>query len=389
MLAKKIKSGIYWIGAIDWQLRDFHGYQTPLGSSYNAYLIVDKKVILIDTVKHHLFPEMLARLRSVIDPMSIDYVVTQHAEMDHAGSLPQLLSLATRAKVITSPAGKKALVAHFGQDWSAQVVQSGETLLLGEHTLKFIWTPMVHWPESMVSYCAEEKILFSQDAFGQHMACSERFDFELPADLSFREAQKYYANIVMPYGLQVQSALTALAGMPLEMIAPSHGIIWSVQIPRIRDAYQKWSSHHTDTKAVIIYDSMWGSTEKIAYALASAFEAKHLPCILYDLKHNHISDIMTEVLVSRYVLVGSPTLNNHMLPTVAAFLTYLQGLAPRNRIGLAFGSYGWGGQSIQQIEASLKACDFKLLPASKIQYVPSEKQLQDITATVSKSLENN
>jgi len=379
----KIKEGIYWVGGIDWDLRNFHGYLTQRGSTYNAYLIIDEKITLIDTVKYYLVDEMLERISKIIDPSKIDYIVSNHTEMDHSGGIPRVLEVAPNAKVFASPNGVKGLSKHYSSDYNYQEVKTGETLKLGKRTLQFVLTPMVHWPDNMVSYCPEEKILFSNDAFGQHIASSERFDDELPIDIVMHEARKYYANIVLPYGAQVEKALKALDGIPMEVICPSHGILWRSNIEDILNEYKKWCVNKTDRKALIVYDTMWGSTEKIAYAIENAFEDKGYHTKMYNLKINHISDIMTEILTAKYICVGSPTLNNNMLPTVAQFLTYLKGLAPKGRKAMAFGSYGWGGQSIGLVEDILKECNFDIfIDKVRVNYIPDKAILEEITDQV-------
>ena len=375
----KIKENIYWVGAIDWDIRNFHGYITQQGATYNAYLIMDEKITLIDTVKPQFFDEMVTRLAKVVELEKIDYIISNHVEMDHSGSLPQLKELIPNAKIVTSPKGQQGLNKHYKQDWDFQIVRSGDSLSLGQRNLNFLLTPMVHWPDNMVSYLPEEKILFSNDSFGQHFASSERFDDQLPLQIIMKEAKKYYGNIVLPYGAQVAKALDAALDLDIEVIAPSHGIIWRSHIPEIVDRYKKWAANDADETAIIVYDTMGNSTEKIAYAVQSAFEAKGISTKMFNLKSNHISDVMTEVVEAKYVCVGSPTLNNNMLPTVAAFLTYMKGLSPKNRVGLAFGSYGWGGQSVKQVEDVLKECGFDLLSQVRIQFIPDGDTLDEIT----------
>jgi flavorubredoxin len=378
----QLAENIYWVGGIDWDIRNFHGYLTQRGTTYNAYLILDEKITLIDTVKHYLFDEMLARISALVDPGQIRYVISNHVEMDHSGGLPRLMAVIPEATVLTSPNGEKGLKAHYKKDWDFRVMKSGETLNIGSQNLTFVHTPMVHWPDNMTAYLPEQKILFSNDAFGQHIASSERFDDKYPFDIILEEAAKYYANIVLPYGSQVQKALQAVSGLDVDIIAPSHGIVWRKRIPDIMKEYQKWSANETSRKAVIVYDSMWGSTERLAYAVQAAFEDRGIDTRMMNLKVNHISDIMTEVLTAKYLCVGSPTLNNNMMPTVAAFLTYVKGLAPKNRVGLAFGSYGWGGQSVGLIEDVLKDCGFALMERIRMQYVPDADQLSEVTHKV-------
>jgi len=382
MQAVRIRENIYWVGGIDWDLRNFHGYVTQRGSSYNAYLIIDEKITLIDTVKHYLTDEMISRIRSVIDPSQIDYIVSNHVEMDHSGGLPAIIDITPNAEIITSPQGLKGLKKHYSDNYPYRAIANGEEIETGNNTLKFILTPMVHWPDNMVTYLKEEKILFSNDAFGQHIASSQRYAGDLGISLVMEEARKYYANIVLPYSSQVQKALEALSDVELELIAPSHGVMWKKQIPAILKNYRHWSGNHTEKEAVIVYDSMWGSTRQMAYAVLDAFAQSGYNAQMMDLKYNHISDIMTHMMTAEYLCVGSPTLNNNMLPTVSAFLTYLKGLAPKNRKAIVFGSYGWGGQATKIVEEMLQSADFDVKHTEKYQYVPTEEYLQQLMQTV-------
>ena len=379
MNAIKLRDNIYWVGAIDWSMRSFHGYDTQRGSSYNAYLIIDDTITLIDTVKHGFEEEMLARISSVIDPSQINCVISNHVEPDHSYGVSLISSLAPSAKIVTSaPNGLKGLRAYYGE-LPYETVKAGDSISLGKRTLQFIPTPMLHWPDSMVTYCPEEKILFSNDAFGQHLASGKRFDDENDLAILCEEAKKYYANILFPYGAQAKAALKALHGLDMEMIATGHGIIWRSHIPEIIERYKQWSSGETEERAVIVFDSMWHSTEAMAHTIAEAFIDKGYSVGYYDIKKNAHADIMTDILTSRYLAVGSPTLNNTMLPTIGGFLCYMRGLAPKGRKAFAFGSYGWGGQSIQQIEAELKAggCEIAM-DKVRILYVPSEEQLKSL-----------
>ena len=378
----EIKPDIYWVGGIDWDIRNFHGYLTQRGTTYNAYLIIDKKITLVDTVKHYLFDELLSRIKEIVDPSKIDYIISNHVEMDHTGSLPKLLQICPNAKVITSIRGEKGLKRHYKKDWDFQVVKSGDTLNIGKRTLHFVHIPMVHWPDSMVTYIPSDKLLLPNDAFGQHIASSERFDDELEWGMLQEEAAKYYANIVMPYGDQVKKALESIGGLDIDMIAPSHGIIWRSYILQILKEYQKWAAYESDDKALIVYDSMWGSTEKMAYALQEGLEESGIHVTMRNLRTNHISGIITDVLTSKMILLGSPTLNNTMLPTMGKFLTYLKGLRPKNRMGFVFGSYGWGGQAVGEIEKIVKDLSWDTpVDSVNLNYVPDEKELVDVKKT--------
>ena len=379
MQAIQVKPGIYWVGGIDWDLRYFHGYVTPRGSTYNSYLIVDEKVVLVDTVKHYLADEMLARIASVIDPEKIDYVLVNHVEMDHSGSVPKVMEIAPNAKIITNAKAKRGLERHYKKDWEYVLVKSGDQVNIGSRTLNFVETPMVHWPDNMVTYVPEEKLLFSNDAFGQHIASAERFVDELGLDVVLENAASYYANIVFPYGDQVLEALDVVENLPVDIIAPSHGLIWRSDLPVILKNYRKWASNQTDGNALIVYDTMWGSTQKMALALREGLEDSGIPVTMKSLQTNHISQVVPEILDAKLVLVGCPTLNNGMLPSVAEFLTYVKGLRPKNRIGFAFGSYGWGGQGARETEGILKDMGWEVPePFVNIQYVPDEKELGDL-----------
>lgn len=379
MKATKLKEGIYWVGAVDWNIRNFHGYSTEQGTSYGAYLIVDEKVTLIDTVKAPFAEEMISRISDILPPENIDIIISNHVEMDHSGALPAIRKHCPNASIYTSsPAGAKGLTAHYG-DYGYLSVKTGDSLSIGKRTLSFVSTPMLHWPDNMVTYCPEEKILFSNDAFGQHYASTGHFDDEVDLPILLEEAKKYYGNILMCFGRQIQNTGNVLAGMDIDMIAPSHGIIWRSHIEDILKAYHSWSANEPSTGAVVVYDSMWNSTEKIAKTICEAFADKDIPAKLYDLKTNHISNIVPEILTSKYIAVGSPTLNNQMMPSVAAFLSYLKGLSPKNREAFAFGSYGWSGQSIELVEKELEACGFHIcMDRTRINYIPSQESLREI-----------
>ncbi len=380
--AVQIKPDVYWVGALDWNEREFHGYTTEAGIAYNSYLILDEKVTLIDTAKVTFADELVQRISSVIDPSKIDVLVANHVEMDHSGCTPTIAQLAPNCEVYCSaPQGVKGLTAHYG-DLHYHGVKTGDTLCIGKRTLHFVQTPMVHWPDNMVTYDAEDKILFSNDAFGQHFASSSRFDDENDLCKVMQEARKYYANIVQPYRMQAAAAVKAVRSLgpdAIDMIAPAHGVIWRSHVEDILRRYEEeFTSGAVKEKALVVYDSMWHSTEKIALALVDGFQNAGVPVQLMDLKDNHISDVMAAFLDCKYVCVGSPTLNSQMLPTVASFLTYMRGLSPKNdnRVGLAFGSYGWAPMGPNNVQKELEAAGFRLPEkALAINYIPSEEQL--------------
>lgn len=387
--AIEISPKVWWVGGIDWNERLFHGYTTERGITYNAYLIMDEKVTLIDTCKSTFSDELVQRISQVVDPAKIDVVITNHVEMDHSGSLPVIHRIAPNATIYASAgAGVNEVRAHFGIE--ATPVKSGDTLCIGERTLTFVTTPMVHWPDNMVTYSDVDQILFSNDAFGQHFATTKRFDDENDLCEIFKQAKKYYANIVWPYGMQAHKALEAVKGLDLKMIAPSHGCIWRSHIDEILEKYEAWTTYQTEEKAVVVFDSMWHSTESMAREICDAFIAEGVSAQLVDVKTTHISDIMLYMCDAKYVAVGSPTLNSNMLPTIASFLTYMRGLSPKNeqRIGLAFGSYGWAPLGPKQVYAELENAKFQLpVPVVAQQWIPSEENLAELQDTVRKMIE--
>jgi flavorubredoxin len=373
MIPTEIAKGIYSVGVIDWNIRDFHGYSTDLGSSYNAYLIIDEKIALIDTVKKEFADELMANIGQIVDPKKIDYVISNHTEMDHSGGLARVMHKVGEEKpLFCSKMGHKNLSRHFPQKWNYQPVENGGELFLGKRTLTFLETKMLHWPDSMFSYAKEDKILFSSDAFGQHFAGLERFDDQV-GDAIMPHAKKYFANILLLYApliLKLVDQVTTM-GLSLDMICPDHGIIWRKDPQRIVNAYVEWSNQKPKRKALVVYDTMWHSTEKMAEAIVDALGERGVDAKPMHLRTWHRSDIMTEVLDAGAVLVGSPTLNNGLFPTVSDFLTYMKGLRPKNKVGAAFGSYGWSGEAVKAINQELEAMGFEIVdPGVKIQYVP-------------------
>lgn len=379
----EIKPNIWWVGAVDFDMRNIHGQVTDSGTSYNAYLILDEHPTLIDTVKAPFADELLDNIRQLIDPAKIEYVVANHGEMDHSGSIAAVCQASPRATIVCTGKGEKILRGEFHEDISLPVrtVKTGDTINLGAHTLSFTEVPMVHWPDSMVTYCAEEKLLFSNDAFGQHYGTVERFDDEVPADTLERMVAIYYANIVEPFNRQVGAALKKLAPLDIQMIAPSHGVVWRTHVADIIARYEGFAADAHGNDAVIVYDSMWGSTEKMAQAIAAGFERAGMKVHVYDLKEGRFSDALTDVLDASFVCVGSPTRNNTMLPYASYFLTELAGLFGKNdRKGLAFGSYGWAPAGPKAIAKQLEEMGYEQ-PISPIMFnwVPTEADLEAMT----------
>lgn len=381
MSTTELAKGIYWVGAVDWDVRDFHGYSTYKGTTYNAFLIIDEKITLLDTVKKSHMDEMLRNIRSIIDPAKIDYLVVNHVEMDHSGSLPAIMDIVKPEKLVCSPMGQKAIIDHFHrEDWPFEVVKSGSSLKLGKRTLQFLETRMLHWPDSMFTYLPGDNILFSSDAFGQHFASSERFDDEVDLAEIMRESAKYYANILYLFSPLIRKLLATVADMNLDirMIAPDHGVIWRKNPNAIIQAYDRWSKNDCDKRALIVYDSMWHSTEKMAQAINSGLLEAGIPTNMVNLKVHHRSDVMTQVLNSKAVILGSSTLNNGLLPRMAGFLMYMKGLKPGGKLGAAFGSYGWSGEAVAQLNTMMEDMKFELIDEGlRLKFVPDAAKLEE------------
>jgi flavorubredoxin len=373
-----ISDRVFWVGAIDWSIRDFHGYLTGRGTTYNAFLIKADRVILIDTVKRPFCDEMLSRIASVVDPSSIDTIVSHHAELDHSGCLPEVTKLFRPDRVLTSKAGIDALAQHFSLDVPVEAVKTGVPTELGDVKLTFHDTRMLHWPESMVSWLEGDGVLFSQDGFGMHLASLERWADEVPRDVVDYETAKYFANILMPFAGPVGKVLGKLAPVidQTKVIATDHGPLWRKGIEHLLSQYQTWCERKPARKVVITYASMWQSTATMARAIAEGAASTGVKVKLMGLDTSHRSDIATELLDAGALLVGSPNLNGQMYPTVADVLTYLEGLKPKGLLGAAFGSYGWSPAALDQVNAKLQSIKVELVREPLgVKYVPTQSDL--------------
>lgn len=353
----KLAEGVFWVGYVDWAVRDFHGYTTNRGSTYNAYLVKGEKTALIDTVKGPYVSAFLEAVAAQVPLEAVDYIVCNHAEPDHAGGFPATVKACPNAVVVCNAKCQDALAHHFDvSGWRFQIVKDTETLALGGgKTLQFFDTPMVHWPESMATYLVEDAILFSMDAFGQHYASGFRFDDESDMCEVMQEAKTYYANIVLPFGRPVAATLARLGGLKLSIVAPSHGVIWRSHFAKIVEAYQAWMVSKPEKKVVIVFSSMWNSTRLMAEAVAAGAEESAVEIKLIDAAATSDTTIVTEVMDCAAFAAGSPTLNMSILPRMAATLTYLRGLKPLGKHGFAFGSYGWASKGCEEVAQYLQA----------------------------------
>jgi len=381
MKAVEIKPDIYWVGAIDWAIRDFHGYITQNGTTYNNYLIKDEKITLVDTVKHDFSSITIENIREIVDPEKIDYVVINHIEPDHVSSIESIMSLCPNAVIHISERGKKGLDRYFDTShWQFKVVKNGETLKTGRYTLLFLETPMLHWPDSMVTYVKEAKLLISQDAFGQHIATASRFDDEFIAWASQFELEDavvdYYANILMPFGQLIKNKIGEIVklGLEIDMIAPDHGVIWRKDPGKIIQTYLDLASGKCNLSIAIIYDTMWHSTEYMTTPIMQGIKDEGIDCKVIKLRATPMSIAIKEFWKARGCLIGSPTINNVMFPSVAEFLYHLSGLRPKNRIVGAVGSFGWGGGAVKEAYEMFKKMGLEIIePGIQIQYRPTKE----------------
>ena len=381
MCPVKVLDNIFWVGVVDWNLRHFHGfsYSAQRGTTYNAYLIVDKKIALVDTVEHPFAAEMIEKIKEIIDPTKIDYIIANHVESDHSGSIKEILKLAPNATIVGTANCKAGLEKHYFGNWKFQTVKTGDTLNLGDRTLTFLEAAMLHWPDTMFTYIEKDALLLSNDGFGQHLASSKRFDDEVDQNVLMWEAGKYYANILWLYSSVVLRKIEEVQklGLKINMIAPSHGVIWRKDPMKIITSYIKWAKGEAEKKVIIVYDTMWKSTEKMAKAMLEGISNEGVKVKLFRLPVSDEGDIIGELLETKGILVGSATINNGILPTVAPFLREMEGLRPRNKLAAVFGSYGWGGGATATIEKSLKSAGMELVaPAITTKWVPDKEELK-------------
>lgn len=380
----ELKKGVYWVGVTDWDIREFHGHElsTHRGSSYNAYLIVDEKIALIDTVWAPWKDILLKKISEIVDIVQIDYVVANHAESDHSGSLPEVMKLANKATLVVSENGRESIYRHYHQDWNFHAVKTGDRISLGAKDLVFVEAKMLHWPDNMFTYLTGDNILFSNDAFGQHLATSEIYNDLVDSTEIMKESIKYFANILTPFSRMVAKKIEEVKALnlPVDMIAPSHGVIWRENPLQIIAKYEEWAKGVNEKRAVIIFDTMWQGTEKMAHAIAQGLDEVGVPYKIFNMAKSDRNDVITEVFKAKGILVGCPTFNNGILPTAAPILEDIRGLKFANKIGAAFGSFGWSGESVKLLEERLQNAKIKIVQEGiRFKYQPS---VEDITTCI-------
>jgi flavorubredoxin len=378
-----VNENVSWVGKIDWELRKFHGeeYSTHRGSTYNSYLVRDQKSVLIDTVWKPFAGEFVENLKREIDLGKIDFVIANHAESDHSGALPELMKLIPDTPVYCTANAVKSLKGHYHQNWNFQTVKTGDRLSIGSKELIFIEAPMLHWPDSMFCYLTGDNILFSNDAFGQHYASELLFnDLADQAEL-FQECIKYYANILTPFSALVDRKIKEVAGfgLPVDMICPSHGVIWRDNPLQIVTRYAEWAANYRENQVTILYDTMWDGTRRMAEAIAKGIHGadEAVTIKIFNVARSDKNDIITEVFKSKAVLVGSPTINRGMLSAIAGILEEMRGLGFKDKKAAAFGAYGWSGESVAMITERLREGGFTIVNTGlKEFWAPDDQSLE-------------
>ena len=364
----KIKNNVFWVGKTDWEIRKFHGneYSTHRGTTYNSYLIKEEKITLIDTVWKPFSKEFVENLSKEIDLNKIDYVIANHAEIDHSGALPELMEKIPDKPVYCTANGVKSIKGHYHKDWNFQVVKTGDTLNLGNgKDLIFVEMRMLHWPDSMACYLTKDNILFSNDAFGHHYASEFRFNDLVDQNELYTECIKYYANILTPFSTLVDKKIKEVLDLkiPIDIIAPSHGVIWRENPTQIVEKYLAWANAYQEDQITILYDTMWEGTKRMAEAIIKGILEinQKINIKLFNIANTDKNDIITEIFKSKIILVGSPTINKGILSSVAEILEIIKGLSFKNKKAAAFGCYGWSGESIKIINDLLEKSGFSVI----------------------------
>ena len=373
--AEKISENVWWVGAVDWHVRNFHGYLTDRGTTYNAFLILDEKVTLIDTVKSGFETEMLTRISTVIDPAKIDYIISNHAEPDHSGALKDVIAAVKPEKVFASAMGAKTLKAYYGLD----VDVAATPLCTGKGQLSFIDTKMLHWPDSMMCFYDRDGVLFSQDAFGMHLAGSKLWADEYDHSVRDYEMGKYYSNIINNYSAKVLALLDVFPtlNLPLTVIAPDHGPLYRQDFAGLLQKYRDLAEQAPQLRATVVFCTMWHATEMLARTFADGVRSTGVEVNMIDLAVSERSEVMTSVANSGLIAFGAPTMNNQVFPAMADILTYLKGLKIRNKTGFAFGSCGWSGEGAKYIASELEAMQVEQpFPLLQSKYRPTAEELQ-------------
>lgn len=378
---KQITNNVYSVGIVDWNMRSFHGntFITKNGVTYNSYLINDTEPALIDIVHKGFEDEFIKNISKIVEPEKIKHVILNHLEPDHSGSLEYMAKVLKNAKFYGTAKLKEGAEKYYNLDIQINVVKTGDVINLGNNTLTFVEVPMVHWPDSMMTYCPQQKVLFSNDAFGQHIATNKIFTDEIEQDILWQEVTKYYANILWPLGMMIEKSINNLLKMnlPIDFVAPSHGLVWKKDnINKVIEKYLSWAKNEVKNEVVIVYETMWGSTEIMAREIARALTDNNIEVKMFDIAKTDFAQIAYEMLEAKGFVIGSSTHDNEMLAYIAGYIHFLKGMRPKNRVALSFGSFGWAGGAVKEIATNLSSFGIEVIDQVGAKFKPNKEELK-------------
>ena len=377
---KQITKDVFSVGVIDWNMRNFHGntFITKNGVTYNSYLINDNEPALIDVVHKGFEDEFIKNILEIISPEKIKHVILNHLEPDHSGAIEYMAKVLKNAKFYGTAKLKEGLLKYYDLNIEINVVKTGDKINLGSNTLTFVEVPMVHWPDSMITYCPEKKILFSNDAFGQHIATNKTFTDEIKQDILWQEVAKYYANILWPLGPMIEKSVNNLLTMnlPIDFVAPSHGLVWKSNINKVIEKYLSWTKNEVKNKVVVVYETMWGSTQIMAREIVRALTNNNIEVKMFDIAKTDFAEVAYEMLEAKAFVIGSSTHDNEMLAYIAGYMHFLKGMKPKNRIAVSFGSFGWAGGAVKEIATNLSSFGIEVIDQISAKFKPNKEEME-------------
>ena len=377
---KQITKDVFSVGVIDWNMRNFHGntFITKNGVTYNSYLINDNEPALIDVVHKGFEDEFIKNILEIISPEKIKHVILNHLEPDHSGAIEYMAKVLKNAKFYGTAKLKEGLLKYYDLNIEINVVKTGDKINLGSNTLTFVEVPMVHWPDSMITYCPEKKILFSNDAFGQHIATNKTFTDEIGQDILWQEVAKYYANILWPLGPMIEKSVNNLLTMnlPIDFVAPSHGLVWKSNINKVIEKYLSWTKNEVKNKVVVVYETMWGSTQTMAREIVRALTNNNIEVKMFDIAKTDFAEVAYEMLEAKAFVIGSSTHDNEMLAYIAGYMHFLKGMKPKNRIAVSFGSFGWAGGAVKEIATNLSSFGIEVIDQISAKFKPNKEEIE-------------
>ena len=377
---KQITKDVFSVGVIDWNMRNFHGntFITKNGVTYNSYLINDNEPALIDVVHKGFEDEFIKNILEIISPEKIKHVILNHLEPDHSGAIEYMAKVLKNAKFYGTAKLKEGLLKYYDLNIEINVVKTGDKINLGNNTLTFVEIPMVHWPDSMITYCPEKKILFSNDAFGQHIATNKTFTDEIKQDILWQEVTKYYANILWPLGPMIEKSINNLLTMnlPIDFVAPSHGLVWRNNINKVIEKYLSWTKNEVKNKVVVVYETMWGSTQIMAREIVRALTNNNIEAKMFDIAKTDFAEVAYEMLEAKAFVIGSSTHDNEMLAYIAGYMHFLKGMKPKNRIAVSFGSFGWAGGAVKEIATNLSSFGIEVIDQISAKFKPNKEEME-------------